>query len=151
VTPMRFAMVWPHYAARVGIPGCMIGLCEHLNPGMETTMWSPGATPDVRKLPFVRLALPPLAFSALCRLRLESRVATGVLRRRYLRALRPGTHAWVWPGMGVDFLREIHRRGHKIVLERINTSVANARAVLDAVSKRHGLAPKQTIYEALVQ
>jgi glycosyltransferase involved in cell wall biosynthesis len=149
MTPLRLSMVWPHFAARVGIPGAMIGLCEHLRPGMDVDMWSPGAAPDVRHLPFLNLALPPRVFSGLCRLGLGRTLGERALRRRYLKALRPGTHAWIWPGMGVPFLEEVRRRGHRIVLERINTSVASARATLETVSRRHGLAPKHVLSEAL--
>jgi glycosyltransferase involved in cell wall biosynthesis len=151
VTRLRFSMVWPHYAARVGIPGCMIGLCEHLPPRIDATMWSPGAAPDVRGLPFLHLALRPLTYSVLCRLHLASRMQQGALRRAYLNALTPDTHAWVWPGMGVGLLRELRRRGHRIVLERINTRVANARAILEAVSKRHGLAPIHHLSDELIR
>jgi glycosyltransferase involved in cell wall biosynthesis len=151
MTPLRFAMVWPHYAVRVGIPSCMIGLCERMPPHLDVTMWSPGASPDVRNLPFMRLVFRPLVFSAMCRLGVNRIAEKALLGRRYLKGIAAGTHAWVWPGMGVDFLRELRRRGHRIVLERINTSVASARRVLDAASRVHGLAPKMTIDDALVR
>jgi len=143
--------VGPLYAERVGIPGCMLGLCENLSGAFDVTLWTIGGTSDVRALPFVRLAMPSIAYRVACKLGAGDVVPLSVLRRRFLRALRPGAAAWVWPGMGVEFLRQLRHRGHPVILERINSHVASARELLESVSRRHGVAPNHDLDDALAR
>jgi len=151
VTVRPLSAVGPLYAERVGIPGCMLGLCENLSTAFDVTVWAIGGTSDVRALPFVRLAMPSIAYRAACKLGVSDAVVLSVLKQRFLGALPPGAAAWVWPGMGVEFLRELRRRGHPVILERINSHVASARELLESVWLRHGFAPNHDLDEGLAR
>jgi glycosyltransferase involved in cell wall biosynthesis len=69
---------------------------------------------------------------------------------RYLRALRPGTIAWVWPEMTPGLLRTLKSNGYTIALERVNSAVGSARERLDAKAAQLGLPANHPITSKLI-
>lgn len=88
---------------------------------------------------------------------LPYRHAGGLARRRieraYLRSLREGDVAHLWPAASLALHREVARRGIPIVQEAINTRMAHAKRVLDRAYEaigappRHGITPERIAEE----
>ncbi len=95
-----------------------------------------------------RVSLPqPVARLGLARYEAALRRRT---ERRFLAALEPGAVAWLWPGASLEVHREVRRRGNPLVMEGINTRMAEARKVLDAAYAAEGLAPAHRSTDARI-
>lgn len=100
-----------------------------------------GAVPTVTAIP-----------NALARLH-HPRLEAWAVRRiqaRFLRDLRPGDIAWVWPTTQSWVHEAVAEKGNPLVLEGINTRMAHARRILDAEYRREGLPPKSGITDAAI-
>lgn len=60
---------------------------------------------------------------------------------RFLARLREGDIAWVWPDAPEEVFEGVKRKGVPVLLERINTRVAEARAILAGAHAAEGLEP----------
>lgn len=60
------------------------------------------------------------------------RIAQPVLPRQFVKQLRPGDIAHVWPGAPISLLERIRATGALIVAEAVNTRMAAAKVILDA-------------------
>ena len=125
------------YGKLHGIPNCCIHLVENLDRRtIDASVMMPGAAPEHRaQSRALRLAVPPLAFRVLRRT-VTGRHIHAILEWRYLRSLQPGSTTWLWPGASIRTMREAKRRGHQVVLERVNSPVASAARILTAAAER---------------
>jgi glycosyltransferase involved in cell wall biosynthesis len=64
--------------------------------------------------------------------------------RRFLDDLREDDIAWLWPAVPLEIYREVARRGNPILMEGINTRIANARHILEPIHAAEGLPPPYT-------
>ena len=71
--------------------------------------------------------------------------ATHATEAAFLRELRPGEIAYLWPEVSLRTHEIVHRMGNPIVLEGINTRMVCARAALDKAYAAAGLAPQHGI------
>jgi glycosyltransferase involved in cell wall biosynthesis len=134
------------YAVQYGIPSCCFNVTENLDPTrFDAQCWFGGADANVAMLSTVRLAMPRLAHRAYCKLQGSREKLRFLVEWRYLRQLRLGTIAWVWPGMTPNLLPTLKRRGYVIALERINSSVKLARELLDSKAAQLGFPPDHGI------
>ncbi len=144
--------VCPIFDPGYGIPDCCLQLVENLDQSLfDATVMLPGANAESRaQATRLRLAIPSLAFSGLCRInRVE--LANQALEWRYKRSLGQWSVAWLWPGMSIDLVRELKRRGHMIVLERINSPVSLAVKILDEATRRLDLPHNGGISRAVIE
>lgn len=79
-----------------------------------------------------------------------SRSAQEWVERQFIRALRPGDIAYLWPAVSLETHRILHERGFPIVLEGINTRMASARPILDAAYEAFGARPTHGITDARI-
>jgi glycosyltransferase involved in cell wall biosynthesis len=91
--------------------------------------------------------VPPWMYRVLYAFRCDVR---GFTERRYLRDLRPGDIAYLWPNCSLDLYRQIKARGCLIVKEMINSPQAFAKSILDREYEREGMAPSHDITEQSV-
>ena len=142
----RICAVSPIYGFNAGIPSCCFNLTENLDRSrFDARCWFSAADDAVSAKSTVRLIMPRLAYRAYCRMKGSPDVLRKLVEWRYLRDLRPGTIAWVWPGMTPGLLRTLKRRGYTIALERVNSNVTSARELLDAKAAQLGLPADHTI------
>lgn len=64
--------------------------------------------------------------------------------KRFLKDLKDDDIAWLWPAVPVEIYREVARRGNPILMEGINTRIANARRILEPIHEAEGLPPPYT-------
>jgi glycosyltransferase involved in cell wall biosynthesis len=60
---------------------------------------------------------------------------------RFQRDLRPGDVAWIWPSVPLWAYRAVAAQGVPIVMEGINSRIANARRILEPIHAAEGLPP----------
>jgi len=145
----RVLALFPHFntggANSHVIAGILGGMVLH---GFNVQLRVPASATGGRG-PFTRDALP----RAVARLAYRVIGVPGVNRlaeRRFLRALRSGDVAYLWPGTSLDVYRTAKARGAVVVTERINCHTATARAVLDAEASAIGWPPDHAITDALI-
>lgn len=147
----RIRSVVPHFGMRRGISSCMISICENLDPARyDAEAWVWGASADSKNSPTLRLALPRAISAPLGKFGMN-RALYEILQARYLSSLEEGTLAWLWPGFGLELVKKSKRRGAQVVIERINSSLSNARRIMDEASERLGFPAEHGITDARIQ
>lgn len=77
-------------------------------------------------------------------------LASRMLEAWFLRRIQPGDVAWLWPAASLAVHEEVARRGHPIVLEGINSRMAQAKDILDAAYDAFGAPPGHGITAARI-
>ncbi len=123
----------------------MISVLENLDrTEFDARGWAWGADKTLDGLNTLSLAVPRAMGLLLGKFGREAELRRA-LEYRFLKSLKPGSIAWIFPGFDAKFIREAKRRGATIVLERINASEAQAKLLLDAAGERIGLDPNHRI------
>jgi glycosyltransferase involved in cell wall biosynthesis len=147
---VSIAALFPHYADDLGTSHLVLSLCSQMRgAGLDVRLIQAASAPHARR-PFTRDAVPPLLKGLayrLCSYAAISRYAETV----FLRSLRPGEVAYVFPGTTLNTYRQVKERGHILVVERINCHTGTARRILDDAYARLGLPPNHGVTEAMVQ
>ncbi len=138
-------------ASLLGISGCAVNVLRNLDPRQfKGRLWASNGTAAVRGLPELVLTVPPLLFSAACRLHLPLDALALWNERVFLRQLDSSALIWAFPGWSPGLFDRLRARGHKIILERVNSAVSYARDVLAVQSARYGLPlPKHLTQQAI--
>ncbi len=89
---------------------------------------------------YLRLNFPPWASSFSYRF-FSEKLQVAFVEWRFLRALKAGDLAYVWPGTSLGLLRSIRSRNCPIVLETINTHYATSKRIFDQEYARLSLPP----------
>ena len=76
--------------------------------------------------------------------------ATRAIEAWYLRRLKDGDIAWLWPAASLRTHEIVAKRGNPIVLEGINSRMGLAKEILDAANDAFGAAPTHGITEARI-
>jgi glycosyltransferase involved in cell wall biosynthesis len=87
---------------------------------------------------FVRDAVPPALRTISCRKPLRG-VRHWCTQQSYLRQLRSGGVAYIWPGASPWVYEQVKAHGRTLIMERINCHQASARRILDDAYDRLGL------------
>lgn len=66
---------------------------------------------------------------------------------RFMRSLKDGDIAYLWPAASLDIHKKLHERGIPIILEAINTRMASAKKILDVAYAELGVSPHHGITE----
>lgn len=126
---------------------CVNLLQGYDNAGADVRLYTNRNRISLRTLTH-RVALPrALAFLPY---RLVDNVASRSSEFAFLRELRDGEVAYLWPSASLRIHEVVHRRGNPIVLEAINTRMKHARDVLDRAYDAAGLPPLHGITEARI-
>lgn len=105
---------------------------------IEAVLWELGASPIPHR------SVLPAAFGRLP-YRFFGKAAVRRAESVFLRRLREGEIAYLWPGASLSLYRAVHARGNPIVMEGINTRMKSAKRILDLEYARLGLPPGQRI------
>jgi glycosyltransferase involved in cell wall biosynthesis len=68
---------------------------------------------------------------------------------RFLSSLREDEIAWIWPAASLDLYHQVADRGIPIMMEGINTRIANARRILEPIHAAEGVEPPYDISAGL--
>src|SRR5689334_2620119 len=118
-TVVRIASLFPHFATGTANSHVALSVCEQMRgPGVEVRLFQPASAPAARK-PFTRDAVPPLLKSLAYRLASVESI-NRYAERVFLKKLGTDEVAFLWPAVTLDTWRAVHRRGNRIVIERIN-------------------------------
>lgn len=132
----------------IGPSATCLSLCSGAGrAGYDTTVFANRLRHRVCDIP-VHLALPgPLARLPY---RFTASAASQLTERAYLRAIRPDDIAYLWPGASLHAHQVLRDRGHFIVLEGINTRMAQAKPILDEAYDAFGAVPAHGITQARI-
>ena len=131
--------LFPIFCSNSAIPACILALCDRFaDAPFARVYWAPAVAPEVKR-PYHATPLPHVGARIWYRLGLPERGLRAMLERKYLAALQDGDVAYLWPACTVDLFRELARRGHTIVYERVNSHRRNSMRVLDEAYRRLGL------------
>jgi glycosyltransferase involved in cell wall biosynthesis len=147
---VRVAALFPHYADDLGTSHMVRSVCgEMRGEGLDVHLVQAASDPRGR-LPFTRDAVPPLLKGLAYRLRPYAAISR-YSERVFLRSLRPGEVAYLFPGASLDTYRRVKERGHTLVVERINCHTGTAKRILDDAYGRLGQPPKHGVNETMVR
>lgn len=74
-----------------------------------------------------------------------SQAASRRLETLFLRSLKPGDIAWLWPSASLKIHEDVARRGNIVVMEGINCRMALAKSILDAAYDAFDAPPSHAI------
>jgi len=147
---LRVMALFPHYADASGNSHTALSVCGHMRgERLDLCLVQPASDREAR-LPFTRDAVPPWLKGLAYRLRSVDAV-NRYAEKAFLRLLRPGDVAYLWPGVSMPTHHRVKERGHTLVLERFNCHTGTARRILDDAYARIGLRPGHGITEAMVR
>lgn len=143
--------LYPGFNTGQGVAYTCISLCEYLgDEDLPVEAWFPSSDKAVC-LPFVRNTFSGWAMPLIYRLpNPAKRLAKGA-ERAFVRALRPGDIAYLWPGVSLETYERIRERGNTIVAERINCHTMYAKRLLDEEYARIGWKGSHGISESDVE
>jgi glycosyltransferase involved in cell wall biosynthesis len=140
------------YCSDSGIGHICLSLCQHMQaPGFNVHLTVPATEPQDRR-DFVRDVVPFRLRALSCRKPLHG-LRHWCTERQYVRQLRAGDVAYIWPGASTWVYEQVKARGHTLVMERINCHRATARRILDDAYDRlgwaamHGISDEHTAEE----
>lgn len=143
--------LFPVYNTGEALSHICLSLCDQMRDGGETRveLMTPSSEPGGRRA-FTRDAVPaPLRRVAYKIKFLRDRV-DALLAARFLRWVKDGEIAYLWPSCPTSVFREMKRRGNRVVTERINCHTATAKAILDQAYARLGRPPAHAITDASI-
>jgi glycosyltransferase involved in cell wall biosynthesis len=142
---MNIKAIQPVHCHDWGITHACLSVCTGLQSARFTvTLRVPSADRFVTAglvRPLVSRRLLPLVR----RVPFLARRITPRLVASYLRELRQGDVAYLWPGLPLPVYAGVKQRGAVLLMERINCHTATARRILDAEYLRLGRAPEHGI------
>ncbi len=147
---VQVAALFPHYADDLGTSHMVQSICGHMRgEGLDVRLVQAASEPRGRR-PYTRDAVPPLLKGLAYRLGSYAAVSR-YSEKVFLRSLRHGEVAYLFPGTSLDTYRRIKEHGHTLVVERINCHTGTAKRILDDAYARLGLPPRHGVTEAMVQ
>jgi len=130
--------LYPVFNNGQGVSYTCRSICQSLQgESLKVEAWFPASEAHARRR-FVRDACPRLLMPVIYRLPDPGRRLANAAERAFLRALRPGDIAYLWPGVSVETYERIKDRGITIVTERINCHTGFAKRLLDQEYDRIG-------------
>ncbi len=131
---MRILTLGPSFIQFAGLGyACQSILNGMIQGGANATLYA--VATDGKKLPFYRLTLLPMLTRVGYKF-LSPLLLARYTERRFLRNLRRGDIAYIWPGNSLEIFRKAKEKGCIVVAENINTHQATAKAILSAEYQR---------------
>jgi glycosyltransferase involved in cell wall biosynthesis len=148
--------LYPIYNTGNGVSYTCLSLCEHLGGDMiPVEAWFPASEKTVRH-DFIRNAYPGWAMPLIYRLPNPVARLARKSERAFVKALRHGDIAYLWPGVSLETYERIKEKGNTIVSELINCHTQYAKRILDDEYARigwkgsHGITMKDAAREQAV-
>lgn len=116
--------------------------------GAEVDLYCASADKEVLK-PYFRPLIPVWGQAIGYRI-FKPTIIQSLLESRYLRHLKKGNVAYIWPGSSVDVYRIASEKGCVLVTENINTHTATSKQILDREYARLGLPPAHSVSTRMV-
>lgn len=141
--------LYPIYCSNAGVGHTCLSLCDHMR-GADFDVWLTVPTTErADRRAFVRDVVPYWLRSLSCRTSMRG-IRHWCTERRFAAQLRPGDIAYLWPSVSLRTYEQIHARGHRIIIERINCHRATARRILEAAYERLGWPPSHGITDGAI-
>ncbi len=141
----------PIYSSNHSISHICLSLCEAMaGRRMDVRVMAVASDPAARR-PFTQDAVPRGLQRIAYRLGVPEAAMRGHLERRFVRNLRAGDIAYIWPGASLGVYEQARQIGCTVLAERINCHRQTAKAILDDAYARLGLAPAHDIFAADIQ
>lgn len=149
-TCLDVAMLFPIHCTGDWVSYTALSLATAMRgPGMDVRLWVPSAERTARR-DHLREAVPRPLWKLLYRSGRPDWV-TRLAERRFLAALRPGQPAYLFPGTSLELLHRIRRRGHTLIIERINCQESTAKPLLDEAYRHLGVPVNPSITDAMIR
>lgn len=148
----RLVALYPNHAmaGSTGAYTCQ-SICRHLGgPGLEAALHVLSSSPDAR-FAWQHEAIPPALNGLAYRLDPAARLGRARLRRRFVRALRGATVAYLWAGTPEPIYQDVKAAGLPLVVERVNCHRATAAPILEEAYRRAGLPPAHGLSAASIE
>ena len=148
---MNVRALYPSFATDRAVSHISLSVCEAMRTAeTDVRLMKVSSTREGRRA-FNRDAIPSWLFRAACLLlRTETRLRRFV-ERRYLRWLDEGDVAYLWPMVSIETYQEVKRRGHTLIVERINCHRGTSKRILDDAYARLGWKPNHGVKEEDVE
>jgi len=142
--------LFPVYNTGEALSHICLSLCEQMRDSRtRVELMIPSSEPSGRRA-FTRDAVPPPLRRVTYKFKMLRDRVDALLAARFLRWVRDGEIAYLWPSCPISVFRELKRRGNRIVTERINCHTAVAKQILDDAYARLGRPPGHGITDAMV-
>jgi glycosyltransferase involved in cell wall biosynthesis len=142
--------LFPVYNTGEALSHICLSLCEQMRDGdTRVELMTPSSEPSGRRA-FTRDAVPAPLRRVTYKFKLLRDCVDALLAARFLRWIKDGDIAYLWPSCPISVFRELKRRGNRIVTERINCHTAVAKEILDDAYARLGHAPAHGITDAMI-
>ncbi|CAG0963758.1 D-inositol 3-phosphate glycosyltransferase [Methylophilaceae bacterium] len=146
----KISAFYPNYFYESGIAYAALSVVEAMqSENMKLSLMGIASNRHYGK-PFYRNALPDWSKSLFYRFLKDAQIKR-FSEFRFLYSLKDQDIAYLWPGVSLGLYKEIHRRGHKIIREAVNTHQSNSKSILDAEYSRLGLKATHGITAANVE
>ncbi len=119
-------------------------------PGLEGRLWV-ATHPRGFSSAVLKPVLPLLPGNLLFRVGPGTRLALAWTRQAFLRSLRRGDLAYLWPNVPLSVFRRAKEKGAWVAAEGINCHQAFSRKILDEEFSRLGLPPTTSITDADIE
>jgi glycosyltransferase involved in cell wall biosynthesis len=142
--------LFPVYNTGEALSHICLSLCDHMRDReTRVELMTPSSEPSGRR-PFTRDAVPPPLRRVTYKFKILRDRVDALLAARFLRWVKEGEIAYLWPSCPISVFRELKRRGNHIVTERINCHTAVAKEILDDAYARLGRPPAHGITDAMI-
>jgi glycosyltransferase involved in cell wall biosynthesis len=142
--------LFPVYNTGEALSHICLSLCDHMRDReTRVELMTPSSEPSGRR-PFTRDAVPPPLRRVTYKFKLLRDRVDALLAARFLRWVKDGDIAYLWPSCPISVFRDLKRRGNHIVTERINCHTAVAKQILDDAYARLGRPPAHGITDAMI-
>ena len=142
--------LFPVYNTGEALSHICLSLCDHMRDRQtRVELMTPSSEPSGRR-PFTRDAVPPPLRRVTYKFKLLRDRVDALLAARFLRWIKDGEIAYLWPSCPISVFRQLKRRGNRIVTERINCHTALAKEILDDAYARLGRPPAHGITDAMI-
>jgi glycosyltransferase involved in cell wall biosynthesis len=148
---MKIRALYPSFATDRAVSHISLSVCHAMRCAeTDVRLMKVSSTAEGRRA-FNRDAIPSWLFGVSCLFfRTEARLRRFV-ERRYLRWLQAGDVAYLWPMVSMETYHEVRRRGHTLVVERINCHRGTAKRILDDAYARLGWKPNHGVKDEDVE
>jgi glycosyltransferase involved in cell wall biosynthesis len=144
---LRVMALYPIFMTGEAVSHITLSLCRYMDCEQITTrLISAGHAPATASIAKVSNAAPwvyRLLYTCGCDVR-------SFTERRYLKELRPGDVAYLWPNCSPELYQQVKARGCLLVKEMINTPQGVAKRILDDEYEREGMVVSHDVTERTV-
>lgn len=129
--------LYPSFSTDRAVSHISLSVCEYMRvPGMDVRLMTTSSLPDGHR-PFNRDAIPAMLHAVLSRIASPRRLHCYV-QNSYMRWLKSGDIAYLWPNIDIEIYQQIKQRGLTLIMERINCHRGTSKRLLDEAYARLG-------------